>query len=209
MIWFSIFLVGLVIIAYGLVKALRSRKPDMWMANGGMVMAIGFMGFSKWPAEVIPDSMDQKAAGLMLMWWGGWVAMAWAAYQLLWSLRARAWPKVQGTITQSEASFMGINNSTIIGPRGSTKHSWSVTYTYAVDGVPYTSSNKALDIDDQDSTFSSVTRVVAAHPVGSAVTVYHHPKDPHMACLDRSWFNARWYVPVMFGVVLLWIAQAV
>ena len=206
MIWFGAFLAGVVIIAYGLVKALRSRKPDMWMANGGFVAAIGFMGFSTWPVEVVPSGMDQKAAGLMLMWWGGWGACAWAAYQLLWSLRALAWPSVPGTITRSEAVFMGINNSTIIGPRGSTKHWWSVTYSYAVDGKSFTSSNKALDIDDQDSTFSSVTNMVAKHPVGSTITVYHHPSDPGLVCIDRGWFNARWCVPVMFAAIMLWVA---
>ena len=97
MIWFGIFLSGLVILVFGLGKALRSRQPDMWMANGGIVTAIGFMGFSRWPEEAIPVGMDQKSAGLR-------------------SLRALTWPKVQGTITQSEAVFMGINNSTIIGP---------------------------------------------------------------------------------------------
>ena len=116
MIWFGIFLSGLVILVFGLGKALRSRQPDMWMVNGGIVTAIGFMGFSRWPEEAIPVGMDQKSAGLILMWWSGWLVIAWATYQLLWSLRALTWPKVQGTITQSEAVFMGINNSTIIGP---------------------------------------------------------------------------------------------
>ena len=206
MIWFGIFLAGIVVVLIGLVKAVRSRKPDLLMANGGVLAAIGFMGFSKWPVEVTPAGMDQKAMGLLLMWWGGWAAMTWAAYQLLWSLRALTWPSVQGTLTRSEAVFMGINNSTIIGPRGSTKHWWSVAYTYAVDGVSYTSSTKSLDTDDQDSNFSSVSKMVSKHPVGSAITVYHHPRDPLLACIDRSWFNGRWLAPMMFAAILLWVA---
>ena len=207
MIWFALFLAGIVVVLIGLVKAVRSRKPDLLMANGGILAAVGFLGFSTWPSGIIPTGLDQKSTGLLLMWWSGWLALAWAGYQLLWSLRARTWPNVQGTITQSEAAFMGINNSTIIGPRGSTKHAWKVAYTYSVEGIAYTGSTKALDIDDQDSTFSSVTHMVSKHPVGSAVTVYHHPKDPHLACLDRSWFNARWYVPALFAVPLLWVAS--
>ena len=77
---------------------------------------------------------------------------------------------------------------------------------YAVDGTSYTSTNKALDIDDQDSNFSSVTNMVAKHPVGSTITVYHHPKDPYLACIGRGWFNGRWFVPAGSAVTLLWIA---
>jgi hypothetical protein len=101
---------------------------------------------------------------------------------------------------------MGINTSTTIGPRNSTKHWWRVAYTYVVDGVSHAGSTKALDIDEQDSNFSGVSRMVDKHPVGSAITVYHHPKDPDFACIDRSWFNGRWYVPAGFAAILLWIA---
>ena len=80
MAWFVVFLAGLLVVAYGLFRALRSRKPDLWMASGGMIAAIGFIGFSRWPAAVIPAGMDQKSAAFMAAWWGGWLAAAWAAY---------------------------------------------------------------------------------------------------------------------------------
>ena len=67
MIWFRVFLAGLAVIAIGLVKALRSRKPDMFLANGGMVAATGFMGFRKWTAAAISGGLDQKEACLLLM----------------------------------------------------------------------------------------------------------------------------------------------
>lgn len=205
-VWFITFLAGLLLVAYGLIRALRSRKPDLWMANGGMIAAIGFIGFSRWPAAVIPAGMNQQSAAFMGAWWGGWLAAVWASYQLVWSLRALTWPSVQGTLTQSEAVFMGINNSTTIGPRGSTKHWWKVAYTYAVDGVNYSGTNKALDTDDQDSNFSGVSKKVAEHPPGSSIRVYHHPRDPQLACIDRGWFNGRWLAPAMYAVVLFWVA---
>ena len=40
MIWFALFLAGIVVVLIGLVKAVRSRKPDLLMANGGILAAV-------------------------------------------------------------------------------------------------------------------------------------------------------------------------
>lgn len=207
MVWFSVFLLGLGSIIYGFIRAIRTQKPDLYMLNGGFVAAIGFMGYSRWPALPLIHDLPQKQAAFLLLGAGGWLAALWTIYQLIWSLRALAWPSVQGTITHSEAVFLGHNNNTATSGIRTTRHTWRVTYSYAVGHSTYTSTTRALDTDDEDTDFSNASRLAQRYPVGCTVAVYHHPRDPQFACLDRSWFNARWYVPAGLAAMMLWLGN--
>lgn len=208
MVWFGIFLGGLVIVLIGLVKALRTRKPDMLMLNGALVAAIGFMGFDDWPAAVIAPGTPRREVGVPLFFAAGVLAALWAVYQLVWSLRALAWPSVPGTITHSASVFVGVRNSDAGAVPRSTRHAWRVNYSYNVNGKGYTGSTRALDTEEDEFDLGGANALAAAHPVGSPITVYHHPRNPGLACIHRSVVNGRWLVPELLAGLLLWVALA-
>ncbi|MGV3638574.1 MAG: DUF3592 domain-containing protein [Flavobacteriales bacterium] len=209
MVWFILFTAGLCIIAIGLFRAIRSRRPDMLMLNGGVLAFIGFMGYDAWPTYAVLGGMDQKAASRILFNAAAWSIAAWTAYQFLWSLRALTWPSTSGVITHSASVFLGMRGSDVSGRRNSARHTWRVTYQYQVDGRTYTSSNKGLDTDEEDGDLSSANEKAREHPVGSTVRVFHHPREPQLACLDRSLINGRWLVPALLAGLLFWAASVV
>jgi hypothetical protein len=209
MIWFILFIVGWCVIAFGLYRAIRTRRPDMLMMNGGVLVIIGFMGYDAWPTGLVPTDVDQKQASRILFRLAAWCVTGWSAYQLTWSLRALTWPSVDGTITHSASVFLGVRGSDLNGRRNSTRHTWQVSYQYQVNGRTYTSSIKSLDTDDEDGDLSSANDKVRQHPVGSTVRVYHHPREPQLSCLDRTVINGRWLVPGLIAGLLFWSASLV
>ena len=69
------------------------------------------------------------------------------------------------------------------------------------------SDQRGLDTNEEEMDLSTALELVRKHPVGSPITVYHHPKDPALACIDRSSFNGRWLMPALFAAILLGVAQ--
>lgn len=69
--------------------------------------------------------------------------------------------------------------------RGGTSYSWSVTYSIDTPAGPVISHQQAFTGAAFGSK-SSAEDLVAAHPVGSVITVYAHPDDVSMTVLRRG-----------------------
>ncbi len=206
MIWFGLFLLGLGLVVYGLVVALRTRKPDHYMMGGGFLAALGFIGFDTWPAGTT-GGLDRSGFLSIVLTVGGVVAAVWALYQLIWSLRTLTWPATEGTVERSEEELLQYRNEAARASAMKIRHAWRLSYTYSVDGRSYTSDQRGLDTDEEEMDLSAALELVRKHPVGSHITVYHHPKDPALACIDRSSFNGRWLMPALFAAILVGVAQ--
>lgn len=206
MIWSVIFLLGLGIVAYGFLKALRTRQPDQYMMGGGSIAAIGFIGFDTWPTA-ITGGMERLPFLSVVLTVGGGMAALWSLYQLGWSMRARTWPTTEGTLIRSEEVLLPYRNEAVRSSAMKLRHAWRLSYTYTVDGQSYTSDQRGLDTDEEELDLSAALKLVRQHPVGSTITVYRHPKDAALACVDRSAFNGRWLMPALFAVILLGVAR--
>lgn len=206
--WFILFLLGIAIVCTGLVKALRTRQPDMLMLIGGVVAFIGLIGSEHWPVGAVLGSMPRANITSTVFRIGGWCIALWAAYQLIWSMRVLTWPGTEATITQSEAVFTGTRGADLNGKRNTTRYEWRVSYTYTVNGRSYTSSVHSLDTDERDLDMGAANRLAERHPKGSTITVHYHPRDPQLACIDRTWLNGRWLVPAIFAAMMLWAGYA-
>lgn len=202
MIWFALFVIGLSIVAFGLLSALRTRKPDQLMMGGGFLAAIGF---DTWPAGIL-NGMERTAFLGIVLAVGGVIAGLWALYQLLWCFRAYAWPAVQGTVVRSEEVLLPYRNEAARSSAMILRHAWRLSYTYTVDGRSYTSDQRGLDTDEEEMDLSTANAHVRQHPVGSTITVYHHPKDPTLACISRSAVNGRWFMPALFAAIMLGVS---
>lgn len=118
--------------------------------------------------------------------------------------RSLFWPAAAGTITRSEVEIRDrkIGNDTH-GDAAHVSHAAHIRYAFEVDGRP---------VEGRQVYFQNITsgnlplyqRLVHAYPVGSQVTVYHHPTHPEFAVLDRG-------LPPGFygGVVFATLATAV
>lgn len=208
MIWFGIFLLGLGIVGWGRVKALRTRKPDMLMLNGAIIAFVGSIGQAHWPAGIVPASWMQAGTTAMVFRIGGWGVAAWTLYQLVWSLRALTWPAAEAIIEHSEAVFVGTRSGDLNGRRNTTRYAWRLSYSYRIAGRTYTASTRSLDTDEDDLDMRSANELAAKYPKGSKVTIFHHPRHPGLACLERPWINGRWIVPGVFAAMMLWAGYA-
>jgi hypothetical protein len=91
-----------------------------------------------------------------------------------------SWPSARGTVLKSEYA----KHSTLMGPKMlSISYLVLMKYGYSVGGHPYTSDRTA--VWGVTGLQPSAREFVAAHPVGSGITVYYNPSRPERAVLVR------------------------
>jgi hypothetical protein len=135
------------------------------------------------PAIPLPAAIDSEAARVV----GGFFLVALClvlvvvAIVLVRFKRTQAWPAVRGRIVESrrgEESYRDLTNQTT---RMRTVP--VVRYVYAVDGVQY----RGHKIDAGEGVGEDeIDGILAHYPVGAEVAVFHDPKDPSKAVLERK-----------------------
>lgn len=191
---------GLALAFTGLVLYFRRKQEPLLMlvAVGGILAFISVpwleqLDRTSWPSPVI------------WLWHHAWLVItvlvsAWAIIQFLRNMGTLAWPSVMGKVTRSEVVFRGLYTEK--ERRGRSRYAWNVSYTYAVNGHSYASDRKAMD-SDEDVGHMAAQNSADAHPVGSEIRVFHHPKDPSIACIERGLVNGRWLVPGVVALLLI------
>ncbi|HEY0977813.1 MAG TPA: DUF3592 domain-containing protein [Flavobacteriales bacterium] len=192
---------GLALALFGLFRYFQTKQEPQLM----LVLIGGILAFISVPWLERMDRTNWPAP-LMWVYHNAWLlctiaVSAWTLFQFFRNLGTLTWPGVEGRITRSEAVFMGLHNSK--EKCGQSRYAWRVSYTYTVDGQAYSGSRKAMEIDEDDLDLSTAENAVRAHPVGSAVRVYHDPKEPGRACIERGIVNGRWLVPGVIAVLLI------
>ena len=112
-------------------------------------------------------------------------------------LQARYWPQSTGKIVQSAVEEVCGDSQ----PRAS--FAPRIRFTYQVAGKPRESRHFAFHVWNGSRVRAEAT--VARYPVGSVVTVYHHPNRPELAVLEHE--NAILSVTVAALTGLLFIGS--
>jgi hypothetical protein len=119
--------------------------------------------------------------GTVLIIVGGF-AFAYGIFLFVRMCSSRNWAKTEGTISESYKSYSHTDAGKV--------EDANVRYEYVVGDKTYTSSviKSGGDVSSHVSKRSQtdVDRLLAKYPVGTAVTVYYHPKMPKMACLEKA-----------------------
>ncbi len=76
-------------------------------------------------------------------------------------------------------------------------HRADVHYRFTVNGELYESNVFVLGVPESFADRADAAKIVAAHPVGGGVTVYHEPGNPARSSLEPS------AVPQEFGLLTL------
>jgi uncharacterized protein DUF3592 len=120
--------------------------------------------------------------GRVLFWEGG--VREWRAAR-----GSEAWLPVPGRVVQVMAR--------------SRSRTPTVAYDYEHGGGRFRSTHVLFGA----TSAGEMTEFLAAHPVGSAVTVYVDPAAPERAVLERR-LGSRWFVMPAFGLVLALVGLA-
>ena len=117
------------------------------------------------------------------------------------------WPTVSGIVlragmTEDQAKEAGTKNTLIF-------YSARLAFRYQVNGQDYTTETlqfgRALGSGDS----SSEAILMLRYPVGTKVTVFHHPHDPALATVkpglhtDVAWYLCGGAVLILFGVFIV------
>jgi len=128
----------------------------------------------------------------------GVIGLGFGVYSLIKLVLAHRWPEAEGTIVSSYKS----NRSSDAGRMEDAE----ITYEYEVGGKLYRSDTIQAggDISSSPSKRGStnVDRILIKYPVGTKVTVYHHPRLPQIACLERTDATGV-FIGFVFGGLLL------
>lgn len=116
-------------------------------------------------------------------------------------LRSAGWPSVQGVVTESRVA-------TSTGSKGRTRYKPRITYTYQIDGKPYTSDRDSFTTGFSTNSRQEAQDFIDKHPVGSAVMVYSDPFDPAEA-LIRPGLNPAHCAPLVFISIFLLVGLLV
>jgi hypothetical protein len=95
---------------------------------------------------------------------------------------SEGWLAVQGTITES---WIDESITTDQDGSASSRYAPKVRYRYTVMGTEYQGERIAFG-PGRSGSRSSVEKVLAKYPKGSAALVYYNPEKPADAVLDRS-----------------------
>lgn len=101
---------------------------------------------------------------------------------------AGKWPVTKGTITGSTVA-------------GAIKYYPSITYTYKVDSIVY-SSNSISNINFNSKNINTVEEFLKKYPLNSEVNVYYNTLKPSKAYLEPG-INSGNIVLLAFGILLL------
>ena len=123
---------------------------------------------------------------------------AYAARFFVNGMRSRSWPSVQGTITTSRvemALFSGTGASRF-------KPILMLSYSYAVDGRPYTGKRIAMAPSGWFSV-GTPAQLHAKYPQGAQVAVFYSPAKPSLATLVNGVPGHLWSFYLIAGMFAL------
>lgn len=118
----------------------------------------------------------------------GLAIMAYGAYLVVRSRRARFWPTAQGKIIDSRVREVKVDDAPT--------YDAYVLYEYSVNGVNLRSNVWRLGVGSS-SFVGFAKRAVAKYPIGVLVMVYYNPDKPNDAMLETG--NASWAF-LVFGL---------
>ena len=123
---------------------------------------------------------------------------AYAAWLFVTGMRSRSWPSVQGTITTSRVEWA------LFPGRGSSNYSriLILTYSYAVDGQPYTGKRIAIAPSGWFS-LGGPAQLHAKYPQGAQVAVFYDPAKPSLATLVNGVPGHLWSFYLIAGIFAL------
>ena len=101
---------------------------------------------------------------------------------------AKSWPTTKGTITSSKVG-------------GAIKYYPSLTYSYTVDSIEY-SSNTISNINFNSKNSKTVEDFLKKYPLGSEIKVYYNGSEPSLAMLEPG-INSGNIILLAFGILLL------
>lgn len=118
------------------------------------------------------------------------VALLFFASSRIWFFwQSRRWPCVTGVITRSEVRDVADDSGDLSEP--------CLEYSFEVAGRTFTGSARRFGFNGDLSRFREDAKArVVRFPMGAAVSVWHHPKQPSIAVLERK------LEPAMFGCLL-------
>jgi hypothetical protein len=137
---------------------------------------------------------------LVLLLAGAGTALVYGPYMVWRSYAVRAWPTVEGVVTQSE----------LVETRKSGDRAWrpEVEVRYVVDGAEHTTDAIWAAGDRSFRDQGEARTVLARYAVGGAARVSYDPDDPSDAILDPGEVWRAW-LTVGFGLVLIIAGLAV
>jgi hypothetical protein len=110
------------------------------------------------------------------------IALSAYALSAIWrGYQAQSWPTVPGTIVAAEVKTEYVSGDR--GTDGDDTYIPLITYAYKVDGRELRSTRRQWT-DASETSPARAERVLANYPIGSTVSVYHHPARPELAVLD-------------------------
>ena len=132
----------------------------------------------------------------------------WMGMRSVWrGLASPHWPAVAGIVlhagmTESQAKEAGTKNTLIF-------YSARLAFRYQVNGQDYTTETLQLGRALGSGDSSSEAILMLRYPVGTKVTVFHHPHDPALATVkpgvntDVAWYLCGGAVLILFGVFIV------
>lgn len=120
-------------------------------------------------------------SGLALLFLAGMSRATWAQF-----LAERRWSPATARIVESKA----VPYETRFLGRMRTMWRANIVFAYRVNGREYRGNTQHTNLDTSHGSEATVARILARHPVGREVTVWHDPSEPAISTLHRSWFGA-------------------
>ncbi len=128
---------------------------------------------------------------------------AYAAWLFVTGMRSRSWPSVQGTITTSRVDWI-----VLASRRSAFSQILVLTYSYTVDGQPYT--GKRIDIAPSGwLSRETAAQRHAKYPRGAQVAVFYSPAKPSLATLVKGVPRHLWSFYLIAGVLALLVLLSV
>ena len=112
------------------------------------------------------------------------------------AVNSRGWEKARGEIISSEVEMYVSSDS----EGGSTvMYSAEIEYNYSINEVLYRSSRIGF-AEYSTGSAESMQEIVDSYPIGSSVTVYHHPNDVNNVVIVPGMSDQLW---MMIGFAVL------
>jgi len=121
---------------------------------------------------------------------------AYAARLFVIGLRSRSWPSVQGTITTSRVEMA------LFGRQSTFKPILILSYSYSVDGQPYSGKRIAIAPSGWFS-MGTPAQLHAKYPEDAQVAVFYSPANPSLATLVNGVPGYLWSFYLIAGMFAL------
>lgn len=110
-------------------------------------------------------------------------------------LDSRRWPTTSGTVMTSRVT---VSRSQDSDGSSSTTYGAKVAFQYEVEGEVYVGDTRSF-ADYRSGSSRRAHRITDQYPEGSQVTVYYHPRRPHLSVLEPG---INWSTFLIAGVSL-------